>query len=67
VEDGADPEVVIGQWRLIGSLRATGKPVGLTGLLALRVSAGKIVHVRDFMDTLGVAHALGRMPFAIAS
>jgi ketosteroid isomerase-like protein len=67
VEDGADPEVVIGQWRLEGSLRETGKTVGLTGLLALRVSAGKITHVRDFMDTLGVAHALGRMPFAKAS
>lgn len=65
VEDGADPEVVIGQWRLSGSVRG-GKPVGLTGLLALRVTAGKITHVRDFMDTLGVAHALGRLPFTPA-
>ncbi len=30
-------------------------------------AAGKITHVRDFMDTLGVAHAIGRMPFAKAS
>jgi ketosteroid isomerase-like protein len=66
VEDGADPEVVIGQWRLSASVRETGKAVGLTGLLALRVSAGKITHVRDFMDTLGVAHALGRLPFTPA-
>lgn len=64
VEDGADPEVVIGQWRATGSLIATGAAVRITGLLVLRVRGGKLVHVRDFMDGLGIAHALGRPPFA---
>jgi len=30
----------------------------------LRVRNGQIVHARDFMDALGVAHALGRPPFS---
>ena len=64
VHDAADPEVVIGQWRLRGSLRATGAPVEATGLLVLRVRGGKIVHCRDFMDAMGLARALGRPPFA---
>lgn len=66
VHEAADPEVVIGQWRLTGSIIATGQPVVLTGLLVLRVRDGLIVHTRDFMDGLGVANALGRPPFAAA-
>jgi len=58
---GADPEVVVGQWRA----RAThhGTPVSLTGLVILRVRAGEIVHCHDYMDALGVTRALGRPPF----
>lgn len=64
VHDATDPEVVVGQWRLRGSLRATGAVVEVTGLLVLRVRGGKIVHCHDFMDAFGVARALGRHPFA---
>jgi len=66
VHEAADPEVVIGQWRLTGSVIATGQPVVLTGLLVLRVRDGMIIHTRDFMDGMGVANALGRPPFAAA-
>lgn len=64
VHPAADPEVVIGQWRARASLRATGAPVEITGLLVLQVRNGQIVHTRDFMDGLGISHALGRPPFA---
>jgi uncharacterized protein len=64
VHAAADPEVVIGQWRARASLRATGAPVEITGLLVLQVRNGQIVHARDFMDGLGISHALGRPPFA---
>ncbi len=64
VHEATDPEVVIGQWRVRGSLRATGAPVEVTGLLVLRVRGGKIVHCHDFMDAFGIARALGRPPFA---
>jgi ketosteroid isomerase-like protein len=45
--------------------RATGAAVEVTGLLALRVCGGKIVHCHDFMDAFGIARALGRPPFAL--
>ena len=64
VHVAADPEVVTGQSRARCSLRATGAPVEITGLLVLRVHNGQIVHTRDFMDALGVANALGRAPFS---
>jgi ketosteroid isomerase-like protein len=64
VHVAADPEVVTGQWRARASLRATGAPVELTGLVVLRVHNGQIVHTRDFMDGLGIANALGRAPFS---
>jgi ketosteroid isomerase-like protein len=64
VHDASDPEVVVGQWRLRGSLRKTGAPIEATGLLVLRVRDGQIVHCHDFMDGLGLARALGRPPFS---
>jgi ketosteroid isomerase-like protein len=64
VHEATDPEVVVGQWRLRGSLRKTGAPIEATGLLVLRVRDGQIVHCHDFMDGLGLARALGRPPFS---
>ncbi|NVB79900.1 MAG: SnoaL-like domain-containing protein [Kofleriaceae bacterium] len=64
VDEGADPEVVMGQWRIAGRVAATGQAVELTGMIWLRVRDGEIVHCRDFMDGLGVANALGRAPFS---
>ena len=34
-------------------------------VLVLRVRDGKIIHVRDYMDGLGVAHATGRLPAVV--
>jgi ketosteroid isomerase-like protein len=66
VIESADPEVVMGQWQLVGVLKAASRPVALTGLLVLRVRHGRVVHAREFIDGLGNAHALGRLPFAEA-
>jgi ketosteroid isomerase-like protein len=67
VQEAADPEVIIGQFRCRARLVATGKAVEITGLLVLRVRDGLIVHTRDFMDALGVANALGRLPFVAST
>ncbi|MEO7732745.1 MAG: nuclear transport factor 2 family protein [Kofleriaceae bacterium] len=64
VFEAADPEVVFGQWRATATLRTTRAPVTITGFIGLRVREERIVHTWDFMDGLGVAHALGRLPFA---
>lgn len=64
VIEARDPEVVVGQWQARATVRDAGRPVDITGLLVLRVRDGLIVHTRDFMDAMGVAHALGRPPFS---
>ncbi|MFI9721151.1 nuclear transport factor 2 family protein [Streptomyces sp. NPDC052396] len=67
VFDGADPEVVIGQWKATATLGDDGQPAQITGLLILRVRDGLIVHALDYMDTLGTFHALGRVSVLLAA
>jgi ketosteroid isomerase-like protein len=64
VYEATDPEIVMGQWRARATITATGKAVEITGVLVLRVRHGLIVYCRDFMDAMGIAHALGRPPFS---
>lgn len=47
-----DPEVIVGQWQVRGTRRATGERVQVNGLLFLQVREGMIVHARDFLDGL---------------
>lgn len=63
----ADSEVLIAEQVVSGVLRSTGRPFEFPGVLVLRVRDGEIVHVRDYMDGLGVAHALGRLPAVVAA
>ncbi|WP_037972298.1 nuclear transport factor 2 family protein [Streptomyces sp. NRRL WC-3742] len=61
VHPGADPEVLTVEQTVIGTIAGTGAPFALPGLLVLRARDGLLVHVRDYMDGLGVAHAMGRL------
>lgn len=66
VHSCADSEVLIVEQVVSGVLRSTGQPFEFPGVLVLRVRDGEITHVRDYMDGLGVAHALGRLPAVVA-
>jgi ketosteroid isomerase-like protein len=57
-----DPEVVIVEQVVCGVHATTGEGFEFPGVLVLRVRAGQIVHVRDYMDGLEVARAMGRLP-----
>lgn len=57
-----DPEVVIVEQVVVGVVASSGKPFEFPGVLVLRVHDGQITHVRDYMDGLAVAHAMGRLP-----
>jgi uncharacterized protein len=63
-EDGA---VLIAEQVVSGTLPSTGQSFEFPGVLVLRVRDGEIVHVRDYMDGLGVAHAMGRLPAVAAA
>ncbi|MFG2844726.1 nuclear transport factor 2 family protein [Kitasatospora sp. NPDC048296] len=66
VHPSADPEVLTVEQCVIGTDAATGRPFSLPGLLVLRVRDGRLVHVRDYMDGLGVARAMGRLAAVVA-
>ncbi|MGP8298725.1 hypothetical protein ACTPOK_12465 [Streptomyces inhibens] len=45
----------------------TGESFSFPGLLVLRVRNGLIVHARDYMDGVRVAHTMGRLAAVAAS
>lgn len=60
VHPAADPEVIFGEFALTGTVRATGEPFELGGVLMLRVRDGLIVEARDYIDALAVTTQLSR-------
>jgi ketosteroid isomerase-like protein len=61
VHESTDPEVITVEQVVTGTVTTTGEPFRFPGLLVMRVRDGRIAHVRDYMDGLGVAHAMGRL------
>ncbi|WUS95892.1 nuclear transport factor 2 family protein [Streptomyces sp. NBC_00708] len=55
----ADPEVIVAEHAVVGTVPATGASFTVPGLLVLRVRLGLITHVRDYMDTAALAAARG--------
>jgi ketosteroid isomerase-like protein len=66
VHDSTDPEVIAVEQVVTGTVTTTGRAFSIPGLLVIRVRGGLITHVRDYMDGLGVAHAMGRLPAVVA-
>lgn len=66
VHESTDPEVITVEQLVTGTVTTTGRPFSFPGLLVIRVRNGHIVHVRDYMDGLGVAHAMDRLAAVVA-
>lgn len=54
-----DPEVVVAEFRYVGS--AHGHPFEIPGIFVLRVRDGQIVESRDYADHVSLARAFGRI------
>jgi ketosteroid isomerase-like protein len=67
VHENTDPEVIVVEQVVSGTVTTTGQPFSFPGLLVIRVRNSQIVHVRDYMDGLGVAHAMDRLTAVAAS
>ncbi|MEU3518297.1 nuclear transport factor 2 family protein [Streptomyces sp. NPDC006654] len=67
VHENTDPEVIVVEQIVSGTVTTTGQSFDFPGLLVIRVRNSQIVHVRDYMDGLGVAHAMGRLTAVSAS
>ncbi|GAB1330350.1 nuclear transport factor 2 family protein [Streptomyces sennicomposti] len=51
----ADPEVIVVEQSVAGTLVPAGRPFAVPGPLVLRVRDGLPVHVRDYMDAAATA------------
>ncbi|WP_234343374.1 nuclear transport factor 2 family protein [Streptomyces sp. NRRL F-5123] len=57
VHQTTDPEVIVAEQVVLGTVPATGAAFGVPGLLVLRVHGGRISRVRDYIDTSGLGSA----------
>ncbi|WP_018506008.1 nuclear transport factor 2 family protein [Parafrankia discariae] len=62
IHDTTDPEVIIAEYDLAGTVTTTNRQAAESFVLVLRVRAGRIVHLREYQNVLGMAAALGQLP-----
>ena len=55
LHETADPDVLIAEQRVVGTVGTDGPSFAVPGVLVLRVRDGRLVHVRDYMDGLALA------------
>ncbi|MEV4125454.1 nuclear transport factor 2 family protein [Nocardia sp. NPDC049707] len=61
IHETADPEVVISEYRINGTVLATGKPFDLRIINVSRVRAGLIVSTRSYSNPLAAAIAFDQV------
>jgi ketosteroid isomerase-like protein len=66
IHDTADPEVIIAEYDLAGTVTTTNRQASESFVLVLRVRDGRIVHLREYQNVLGMAAALGQLPELLA-
>lgn len=57
-----DPEVLVVEYELTGTVTTTGASASATFIAILRVRDGKILHWREYQDVLAISQALGLRP-----
>jgi hypothetical protein len=62
IHETTDPEVVIVEYGLRGTLDTTGEAFDLPFILVMTVREGHIVHSRDYSDPIVGAKVLGIVP-----
>jgi uncharacterized protein len=67
VHETADPEVVVVEYVLGGTVTTTNHRASAPFIGVLRVRDGRIVHWREYQDALAIAHALGQLPALVAA
>ncbi|HEY4019292.1 MAG TPA: nuclear transport factor 2 family protein [Pseudonocardiaceae bacterium] len=67
VHETTDPEVIVAEYTLRGTIAATGAPLALSYAMVITVRDGRIVHSRDYANPLASAAALGRLPEVVAA
>jgi ketosteroid isomerase-like protein len=58
VHETADPEVIVAEYELVGTVTSTGRRADAGFVSVLRVRAGQIVHWREYQNAPAMAKAL---------
>jgi uncharacterized protein len=67
VHETADPEVIVVEYELGGTVTSTGERASAPFIGVLRVRDGRIAGWREYQDTVAIARALGRLPDLLAA
>lgn len=67
VHDTADPEVIVVEYELAGTITANGRHASAPFIAVLRVRDGKTVHWREYQNVPAMAVAMGQLPALLAA
>lgn len=62
IHETADPDVIVVEYELGGTIPGTGREAWAPFIGVLRVRDGRVAHWREYQDPLAVAEAMGQMP-----
>lgn len=60
VYENADPEVIVVEYRLVGTHTTTGATASTPFIGVLRARDGKLAHWREYQHTVAIAQAVGQ-------
>ncbi|MEV7010905.1 nuclear transport factor 2 family protein [Streptosporangium sp. NPDC051022] len=60
VHETADPEVIVVEYEITGTVTTTGRRATAPFVGVLRARDGKVTHWREYQDAMAIAEALGR-------
>lgn len=67
IHDTTDPEVIIVEYELAGTVTTTGRRAAAPFIGVLRVRDGKTMLWREYQNVLAIADALGQLPALLAA
>jgi len=67
IHETADPQVIVVEYELAGTVTTTGRHASASFIGVLRVRDGLVTEWREYQNTLAIAHALGQLPALLAT
>jgi ketosteroid isomerase-like protein len=67
IRETDDPEVIVVEYELVGTITTTGVTASATFIALLQVRDGLIKHWREYQDVLAISRALGLAPEALGT
>ena len=66
IHETTDPEVIVVEYELAGTVTTTNQPAAAAFIGVLRARDGQLAHWREYQNVLAIAQALGQLPALLA-